>query len=72
MKEKQSSLGNHINKKLRIIYTPSSAPNVLITGHQGFLTKRSIRKELHRPPLLILMLGLIMASLKTNLNKLFR
>jgi D-lactate dehydrogenase len=37
--------GNHINKKLRIIYTPSSAPNVLITGHQGFLTKEALEKN---------------------------
>jgi D-lactate dehydrogenase len=32
---------NHITKKLGIIYTLYFAPsNVLITGHQGFLTNK--------------------------------
>jgi D-lactate dehydrogenase len=35
-KERTIFFGNHITEKLGIIYTLYFAPNVLITGHQGF------------------------------------
>ena len=45
-KEKTIFFGNHINKKLEDhLYTiPRSFPNVLITGHQGFLTKEALER----------------------------
>ncbi|WP_339920992.1 2-hydroxyacid dehydrogenase [uncultured Flavobacterium sp.] len=45
-KEKTIFFGNHINKKLEDhLYTIlRSFPNVLITGHQGFLTKEALER----------------------------
>ena len=45
-KEKTIFFGNHINKKLEdhLHTILRSFPNVLITGHQGFLTKEALER----------------------------
>jgi hypothetical protein len=69
---KERTIFNHITEKLGDhLYTILRSFNVLITGHQGFLTNEAL-EELREPLLLILMHGHTMAPLKTNLDDSFQ
>jgi lactate dehydrogenase-like 2-hydroxyacid dehydrogenase len=66
--KKKNIFFNHITKKWGSFIHYTSLPNVLITGHQGFLTNEAL--EVART-IGILMHGHV-ASLKTNLNNSFQ